>query len=145
RQGIVERIERTNGGVCLPVDGGLVDAQHAILACPARAGGGFIFSLAACLCDRLDAIPSTSSATVALGYQSRDFDGQRAGHGFLIPKVERKRLAACTFVDTKFSDRAPADKTLLRCFFGGAGDGAVLEESDESLVRMAREELRTVL
>jgi oxygen-dependent protoporphyrinogen oxidase len=33
----------------------------------------------------------------------------------------------------------------LRCFFGGAGDEAVLGESDESLTNMAREELRTIL
>ena len=54
-------------------------------------------------------------------------------------------MAACTFVDAKFDVRAPADRVLLRCFFGGAGDDAVLDESDETLTGMAREELRTIL
>jgi protoporphyrinogen/coproporphyrinogen III oxidase len=90
-------------------------------------------------------IPYTSSLTVALGYRASEFDGQRAGHGFLVPQKERRRMAACTFVDTKFAHRAPEDRTLLRCFFGGAGDDAILNESDESLVKMAREELRRIL
>ena len=33
---------------------------------------------------------------------------------------------ACTFVGTKFPHRVPADKITLRCFFGGAGNDAVL-------------------
>ncbi len=54
-------------------------------------------------------------------------------------------MAACTFVASKFDHRAPADRILLRCFFGGSGDDAVLNESDETLVAMAREELRAIL
>ena len=50
-------------------------------------------------------------------------------------------MAACTFIDAKFDFRAPKDRVLLRCFFGGAGDDKVLEESDETLGGMAREEL----
>ena len=34
---------------------------------------------------------------------------------------------------------------MLRCFFGGAGDEAILKESDESLITIAREELRRIL
>lgn len=54
-------------------------------------------------------------------------------------------MAACTFVASKFDHRAPADRILLRCFFGGAGDDGVLNESDETLAAMAREELRAIL
>jgi oxygen-dependent protoporphyrinogen oxidase len=74
-----------------------------------------------------------------------NFNGNRYGTGFLIPKVERKKLMACTFVGTKFPNRIPAGKLSLRCFFGGAGNDAVLAESDESLIASAREELQTIL
>src|SRR6185437_5852475 len=33
----------------------------------------------------------------------------------------------------------------LRCFFGGIQDEAILSESDESILRIAREELRRIL
>ena len=53
---------------------------------------------------------------------------------------------ACTFVGTKFPHRVPVDKIIsLRCFFGGAGNESVLDESDESLITIAREELRAIL
>ena len=78
-------------------------------------------------------------------FDEKKFDGQRAGFGFLVPKRERERLAACTFVGTKFPHRAPDDRILLRCFFGGTGDEAILNESDESLITIAREELRRIL
>ena len=82
---------------------------------------------------------------MSLIFDEAKFDGQRAGFGFLVPKRERDRLAACTFVGTKFPHRAPDDRILLRCFFGGTGDEAILSESDESLVTIAREELRRIL
>jgi len=78
-------------------------------------------------------------------YRAADFDGKRAGFGFLVPKKERQRLAACTFVGTKFSFRVPDDRIVLRCFFGGIGDAAILTESDESVTAIAREELRRIL
>src|SRR5207247_4846631 len=99
----------------------------------------------AALADELAKIPYTSSAIVSLVYRAVEFDGQRAGTGFLVPRVERRRLMACTFVGTKFPDRVPADKLALRCFFGGAGNDAILGESDESLLAIAREELRAIL
>src|SRR5262249_28278977 len=75
----------------------------------------------------------------------REFDGTRAGFGFLVPAREKERLAACTFVGTKFPHRVPDGTTVLRCFFGGIGDEAILSESDESVIRIACEALRRIL
>jgi oxygen-dependent protoporphyrinogen oxidase len=145
RQGEVETIERNGSGLRVRVNGDWTDASIVILACPAWAAAGLVKSLDGWLSELLGKIPYTSSATVAMCYDAATFDGRRAGHGFLVPRVERRRMAACTFVDAKFEGRAPKDRLLLRCFFGGAGDEAVLGESDESLTNMAREELRTIL
>ena len=68
----------------------------------------------------LAGIRYNSSVTVALGYDQADVEGKISGFGFLVPKVERKRMAACTFVKTKFDHRVPPAKALLRCFLGGA-------------------------
>ena len=70
----------------------------------------------------LESIDYSSSVTLSLIYRAADFDGKRAGFGFLVPKKERQRLAACTFVGTKFSYRVPDDRIVLRCFFGGIDD-----------------------
>ncbi len=145
RHGAAETGERTGSGFRLRVNGGWMEASSVILACPAWAAAGLMATLDGTLSSLLGSIPYTSSVTAALCYDAAKFDGQRAGHGFLIPRVERSRMAACTFVGSKFDHRAPADKILLRCFFGGAGDDAVLDESNDTLVALAREELRMIL
>lgn len=156
RRGEVEAIERAGSGFRIRVSGDLgvnrewLDASSVILACPAWAAADLVSSLDTRLGELLNQIPYTSSVTVAMCYDAGSFDGgtsdgRGAGHGFLIPRVERRRMAACTFVDAKFEGRAPANRVLLRCFFGGAGDDRVVDESDETLTGMAREELRTIL
>jgi protoporphyrinogen/coproporphyrinogen III oxidase len=145
RRGEAEAIERDPDGFRVRMDGDWMRAQHVILACPAWCASALLSALDPVLSARLAEIPYTSSATLSLGYRAAEFDGRRAGHGFLIPKKERRRLAACTFVTEKFAHRAPADRVVLRCFFGGAGDEAALNESDESMVDMARDELQRIL
>jgi protoporphyrinogen/coproporphyrinogen III oxidase len=126
-------------------DIGPIEASQVILACPAWAAAAVLKNADARLSELLAAVPYSSSATVSLVFRDSEFNGTRAGFGFLTPKVERKRMLGCTFVGTKFPYRVPPDKLTLRCFFGGIGDEQALSESDESLVAMAREELRRVL
>ena len=145
RPGSVDTVERDGSGLRVKMNGSWMAASSVILAVPAWAAAGIVAGLDTQLSALLGTIPYTSSATVALCYDAAKFDGKRAGHGFLIPRVERARMAACTFVGCKFDHRAPADRILLRCFFGGAGDDAVLNETDETLVDLAREELRVIL
>ena len=64
--------------------------------------------------------------TVALGFDAADFAAPPDGFGFLVPKKERRRLVACTWVGTKFSYRVPEGKIVARCFLGGMEDAGVL-------------------
>jgi len=143
--GTVEAIERRNGGFRVRVNGDWMDAEHVVVACPAWAAAELLGGVDEKLAALLGVIPYTSSAIVSLMFRAADFDGQRAGTGFLVPRVERRQLMACTFVGTKFPNRVPPDKIALRCFFGGAGNEASLDQSDESLTAVAREELRAIL
>jgi oxygen-dependent protoporphyrinogen oxidase len=122
-----------------------MDADHLIVACPAWAAAELVRGIDERLAALLGMIPYTSSAIAQMVFRAPEFDGQRAGTGFLVPRAERRRLMACTFVGTKFPHRVPADKITLRCFFGGAGNDAILGESDDVLIAIAREELRAIL
>jgi oxygen-dependent protoporphyrinogen oxidase len=142
----VETMERTGDSRFRVRAGGHeMEADHVILAGPAWSAAELVRGIDGELSGLLSAIPYSSSAIVSLIYEEPGFDGTRAGFGFLVPKRERRRLAACTFVSTKFPFRAPDSRIVLRCFFGGMGDSEALEESDESLVGMAREELHRIL
>ncbi|MGH9648067.1 MAG: protoporphyrinogen oxidase [Bryobacteraceae bacterium] len=147
--GTAEAIERTGGTFRVRIvskgAGDWMDADHLVVACPAWAAGELLCDVDSRLASLLRMIPYTSSAISQMVFRASEFDGQRAGTGFLIPRIERKKLMACTFVGTKFPHRVPPDKITLRCFFGGAGNEAMLDESDESLIAIAREELRAIL
>jgi len=141
-----QTIERTAQGTWrVRVNGEFLDASDVILACPAWAAAGLVHSIDERLSELLEAIPYSSTAVVSLVFRATEFDGMRAGTGFLIPTVARRRLRACTFVGTKFSNRVPDDKLTLRCVFGGIGDAEALAESDDTLVTAAREELNRIL
>jgi protoporphyrinogen/coproporphyrinogen III oxidase len=145
-QGAAEAIERRDtGGFRIRVNGDWMEADHLVVACPAWAAGELLCDVDSRLASLLRMIPYTSSAIAQMVFRASEFDGQRAGTGFLVPRTERRQLMACTFVGTKFPHRVPADKITLRCFFGGAGNDAVLDQSDESLIAIAREELRAIL
>lgn len=141
----VEALERQDDAFRVKAGGEWLDATNVIIATPAPAAAALVAGIDPELAKLLGTIPYSSSAIVSLIFDEAKFDGQRAGFGFLVPKKERDRLAACTFVATKFPHRAPDNRILLRCFFGGTGDEAILKESDESLVVIAREELRRIL
>ncbi len=144
-QAEVEAIERdAAGGFRVRATGEWVSANNVILACPAWSAASLLRPLDARLAGLLAGIEYSSSLTLSLIYDAAAFDGMRAGHGFLVPKKERNRLAACTYVGAKFLNRIPEDRLVLRCFFGGIADGAILSESDESIVAIAREELRVM-
>ena len=86
----------------------------------------------------LGQIGYSSSITLALGFDAADFPRPPAGFGFLIPKKERRRLAACTWVGTKFSHRVPDGKIVARCFLPES------TETDETIIREVTSELQEI-
>jgi oxygen-dependent protoporphyrinogen oxidase len=145
RHARVEAVERAAAGFRLRLDGDWLDADHVVVATEAHSAAGFLPPVDGRLAELLGAVPYSSSMTVALGFEAADFAGRLPnGFGFLVPKVERRRLVACTWVGTKFSHRAPQAKLVARCFLGGRQDAAILEQSDSNVLAIVREELRDI-
>jgi oxygen-dependent protoporphyrinogen oxidase len=115
-----------------------------VLACEAHQASRLTATLDARLSELLGSVPYTSSMTVALGFKRGAVREQMRGFGFLVPKLERRKLLACTWVGNKFSDRVPESLALLRCFLGGAGGESVLAESDDAIIAAVREELAEI-
>jgi oxygen-dependent protoporphyrinogen oxidase len=145
RHAPVEAVVRRGEAFAVRVLGDWLDASAVIVATPGPQAVPLLDGIDPEVARLLGTIPYSSSALVSLIYDESKFDGQRAGFGFLVPKKERLRLAAATFVGTKFPHRAPDDRILLRCFFGGIGDEAIMRESDDSMVAIARSELKRLL
>jgi oxygen-dependent protoporphyrinogen oxidase len=144
RQGHAETVERTPNGFRVKVAGDWLEAGSLVLACEAHNAAKLVSSIDGQLAELLGAVPYSSSMTVALGYAAADFAHAPGGFGFLIPKKERRKLVACTWVGTKFSHRVPGDKIVARCFLGGTEGAGVLEESDDAIIAAVTEELREI-
>jgi protoporphyrinogen/coproporphyrinogen III oxidase len=129
----------------LRVRGEWMEADHIVLACPAHESAALLSGNQPELAALLSQIEYSSSLTLNLGYERDAFGKELHGFGFLIPSKERRRLVACTWVANKFSHRVPDDKVVLRCFFGGAGDEGILSESDESVLAIAKDEIRAIM
>src|SRR5205807_9201630 len=117
-------------------DGWMVSASGAgateffdslIIATPAHAAAAILQSVSTELANKLRVIPYSSSATATLGYGESVRSSLPPGFGFLVPRSERRRLLAATFVHNKFSHRAPEDRALIRCFFGGSPNEEILQ------------------
>lgn len=140
----VEALERTGQGFRLRAGGDWIAAEHVVVACEAHSAAALMEALDERLAALLAAVPYSSSMTVALGFDANDLAQRPSGHGFLVPKKERRRLMACTWVGEKFPFRVPEGTVVARCFLGGTDDAGVLEASDESVAEIVTRELREI-
>jgi oxygen-dependent protoporphyrinogen oxidase len=136
--GEVEAIERRPSGYRLRVSGDWIAATQLALACESHASARLTSAVDPVLAQHLAGIPYNSSTVIAMGFDPSSFSRPLEGFGFLIPRRERRRLVACTFMGTKFPFRAPDNRILLRCFLGGLPD-------DESLLPEVLQELRETI
>jgi oxygen-dependent protoporphyrinogen oxidase len=144
RQGRAQAVERSAGGFRIRMDDDWMEADGLVVACEAHSGSRLLAGVDGRLAELLCAVPYSSSMTVALGFNMSDFPRPPDGFGFLVPKKERRRLVACTWVGTKFSNRVPEGTVLARCFLGGTGDASVLQESDDAILGAVTSELQEI-
>jgi oxygen-dependent protoporphyrinogen oxidase len=141
----VQSIQRADGGWAVSAGRASNHFDAVIVAVPAQAAAGLLRLASRELGSELGGIQYTSSVTVNLGYDGSVRAVLLPGFGFLVPRSERKRMLAATFVHNKFPHRAPEDRALLRCFIGGARNEQVLQAPDEEVVRIVREELHQII
>jgi oxygen-dependent protoporphyrinogen oxidase len=117
-----------------------------ILAAPAYVAATLLEPIdadAAALCAR---VPYVSTASIALAWPRRDVPHPLDGTGFVVARRHSDvRITACTWVSSKWTDRAPDDMVLLRAFIGGSHDPLVVDLDDEELGAVARRDLGAVL
>jgi oxygen-dependent protoporphyrinogen oxidase len=126
-------------------DGSGVDADAVIVAAEAHQTARMVRGLDPSLAHLLETIPYSSSATVTLAYRREEIPHPLDGFGFVVPRIERRPILACTFSSVKYPGRAPAGHVLLRVFLGGALDEGILKEDDERMLAIVRGQLHELL
>ncbi|MBZ5656281.1 MAG: protoporphyrinogen oxidase [Acidobacteriia bacterium] len=137
----------------IPQDGGWTvsagyESDHfdaLIIATPALAASTLLQLADEKLARELGEIRYSSSVTVTLGYDETVRRSLPPGFGFLVPRSERRRMLAATFVHNKFPHRAPENRAIVRCFLGGSRDEEILDRSEDQILRIVRSELQQII
>ncbi|MBV8897403.1 MAG: protoporphyrinogen oxidase [Acidobacteriaceae bacterium] len=151
-QAISGRVEHTRatavnpapGGWQISADGRQLQAAHVVLAIPAYAAAELINNSIPELASELSAIPYSSAILVTLVYRKTDVVIPE-GFGFLVPRRERRTIAASTFVGTKWPSRIPADRVALRAFIVDPEAPRLLETPDRELLQLVRDDFNRIL
>lgn len=86
-------------------------------------------------------VPSTSVATVALGFPKEAIEKDIDGTGFVVSRNGDYTITACTWLHKKWPHSTPDGKVLLRCYVGRPGDEAVVDLSDDEIVKIVLDDL----
>lgn len=142
----VSLIEKNNGGYRIRLESGEeIFADALVVAAPAWAASNLLKPVDPDLSQKLLTIPYVSTATVSIGFKKKDVKHPLNGFGFVVPKVEKRRIMAATWTSVKFSGRAPDDSILIRCFVGGSKNAELVSLDDAEMIKMVREELRDIM
>ncbi len=93
----------------------------------------------------LSQIPYASTATVSLAFPRTEVQSQLNGFGFVVPRVENRKLIAATWSSLKWAGRANPDESLIRCYVGGRGREAILDLDDDRMVGVVMSELQEMV
>ncbi|PCI39439.1 MAG: protoporphyrinogen oxidase [Elusimicrobia bacterium] len=143
----VEKIHAMPSGYFeLHLSGGeRVTSQNVICTVPSPAAARIFAPISEGLAYFLSAIPFASTATVSLAYDAKDVPASVVdGFGFVVDRRERETISGATYSSTKFPGRVPEGTVLVRCFVGGAGRGAILEDDDAMIVDAVCKDLKTM-
>jgi protoporphyrinogen/coproporphyrinogen III oxidase len=144
---VVKAVEPKGRGYSVILESGeTLGSDHVMFASAAYDSMEMVKGFDANLASKLSVIQWSSSATVSIAFKKEDVKVPLRGFGFIIPRVEGRRINATTYTSIKWSYRAPDDTIMVRVFVGGGHhEELVLELDDVGMVRMVLEELDTVL
>ncbi len=127
------------------MDASAIIADAVIVAAPAHAASALLSGFDPELSKELTTIPYASTATISVAFKRSEITHPLNGFGFVVPGVEGRRIMAATWTSVKFDGRAPSGSVLIRCFVGGARNTALINSSDEELVKVVCEELSDIM
>jgi protoporphyrinogen/coproporphyrinogen III oxidase len=141
----VEQIRRDKDGYALLLGSEWTTFDGVVLTTPSYVTKDLVRTMAPPFSEQLSLIDWSSTATVSIAYHKEDVKNSLPGFGFIVPKVENRRVNAATWSSVKWSFRAPPEGLLIRSFVGGGHHEELVSWDDERLVRVVTDELRDIV
>lgn len=133
------------GGYRVVTSDGVVEAEAVVVTVPAFAAAPLLRGTAPAVADDLERIRYASVAVATLAYRPEDLPSPLDGAGFLMPRVERRLMTACTWSTSKWPALAASGLVLVRASAGRSGDDRPADLDDAELVAHLHRELSDVM
>ncbi|HVF15081.1 MAG TPA: protoporphyrinogen oxidase [Acidimicrobiales bacterium] len=133
------------GGYRVLTADGPVEAAAVVVTVPAFAAAPLLRGTAPAVADDLERIRYASVAVATLAYRPADLPSPLDGAGFLVPRVERRLMTACTWTTSKWPALAAGGLVLVRASAGRSGDDRPADLDDAELVDHLHRELSAVM
>ena len=143
----VKAVEPKGKGYSVILESGeALDTDHVMIASASYDAANMIKGFDATLATQMNRIEWSSSATVSIAFRKKDIKAPLKGFGFIVPRVEGRRINASTYSSIKWSFRAPDDMVMVRAFVGGGHHEELVQELDDAgMTKMVLEELEVIL
>ncbi|HIP43594.1 MAG TPA: protoporphyrinogen oxidase [Aquifex aeolicus] len=140
-ENVVLRMRKHEDRFKLDVRGKKIESKSVVVASPAYTSSYLLKEISFSASEEFDRIDYPPVVVVNVGVVG-DIP---QGFGFLVPRVEGKRILGAMFMSKLFPGRAPQGKELLSVFLGGATDRDVIHLSDEEIIETVERELKEIL
>jgi oxygen-dependent protoporphyrinogen oxidase len=140
----VRRVARGRVGYDVSIGAEKMAFDAVVLTTPSYVTAELIRDMAPSLAIQLSAIEWSSTATMSLAFKGEDISSGLPGFGFIVPRIEGRRINAATWSSLKWPLRAPSDSILVRSFVGGGHDEDLVSYPDEDLLSIVLEELKEI-
>jgi oxygen-dependent protoporphyrinogen oxidase len=139
-------LERERGGWRVALEGGrALQAHGVVIATPAGVAAGLLRPHAPEAAASLAAIPYASVALLAVAVDRSGVDRELDGSGYLVPRVERRTITACSWTSAKWPHLAEGATVVLRASVGRDGDDRAESLGDGALVQAVLADLRDTM
>ena len=138
-------VTRRGEGWEVQVGSQIISSRNVALCCPAHVNARLLETSAVPVANELAAIPYSSAILVMQVYDKASLGHPLDGFGFLVPRGERKTMAAATWVDTKWPVRTPPSLAAIRAFIVGRQAIELANATEAEILALVREDLRSFM
>ena len=122
-----------------------MEADFVVFAIPAYDAAPIIKSLSVETAHVLSSIYYPPIISIFLGMKRENIGHRLDGFGFLIPSKEKRQILGCLWNSCLFANRAPDGMVALNAFIGGSRQPELTDLSDERIIQMTLDELKSIM
>ncbi|MFN7064695.1 MAG: protoporphyrinogen oxidase [Aquificaceae bacterium] len=141
-ENVVLKVRRKGDRFIMDAKKGRYEAKSVVISAPATSASYLLREISWSASEEFDKIYYAPLVVVHVSVQKGSVP---PGFGFLVPRVEGKKILGVLFSSQIFDGRSPEDKELLTIYLGGATDPEVIECEEEEIFSLIEKELKDMM